>query len=146
MSENKRPLGVTLLGIFNLVVLGISSFLFAIFPRNWQLIIDAAKESGLDIKISENLFKIVIILQVAVALAFILCGTGLLLGKEWGRKLTVYFALLIVIIFFLSALVVPGLIKQVVLQTIYPGVLILYFTRKNVEDYFRRGPNKHELT
>jgi hypothetical protein len=138
MQNKDRPLGVTLLGLFNLVVLGISSFLFAIFPRNWQLIITAAKESGLDIKISTNLFKIVIILQALVALIFITCGVGLLLGKEWGRKLTVYFALLIVIIFFVSALAVPSLISQVILQTIYPGILILYLTRKNVEEYFKK--------
>lgn len=137
MERKRRPLGVIILGIFNLVVLGVFSLLFAILPRNWQTVVSVLKEKGIDFNISDSLLKVVVILQTVIAVIFIISGLGLLLSKEWARKLTLYFAFFIVVIVFLSALAVPTLIKQAVLQIIYPGILILYFTRKNIEDHFR---------
>jgi len=56
--------------------------------------------------------------------------------KEWARKLTIYFCFFMVALVFISTILNPQLIGQAIFQIIYPGVLILYFTNKKVENFF----------
>jgi hypothetical protein len=137
METKKRPLGVTILGTFNLVVLGTFSLLFTLSARSWQAVLALLKERNTNIILDQNMIKTAALLQILVALIFMTSGAGLILGKEWARKLTVYFALLIVILALALVFFIPSFIKEAISQIIYPGILILYLTNKNVEDYFR---------
>lgn len=137
MQPKRKPVGVLVLGTFNLVVLGVIQLITFLIPQNWQIISKMLKESGISVAISPALIKVMIIVQTAVSLIFIVGGIGLLLRKEWARKLTVYFAFIMASLVLLSALLAPAAIRQAMLQIIYPGVLIIYFTNKNIEEYFR---------
>jgi len=144
MQPKKKPVGVIVLGTFNLVVLGIIQLVTFLIPRNWQMIEKMFKESGINLTITPLLLKTIIVIQSIVSLIFIVCGAGLLFKKEWARKFTVYFAFTIAALVLLSALLAPSQIQQAILQIIYPGTLIIYFTNRNVEDYFKRSTNSHE--
>jgi len=137
MQQKKKPVGVIIIGTFNLVVLGIIQLITFLIPQNWQIIDKLLKENGVNVNLSPSLLKIMIIIQSAVSLIFIICGAGLLLKKEWARKFTVYFAFIIAALLLLSVLLSPASIRQAIFQIIYPGILIIYFTNRNVEDYFR---------
>jgi hypothetical protein len=137
MQFKKKPIGVIILGIFNLVILGIIQLVAFLIPQNWQVIDRMLKQNGADIKLTPSLIKVMIIIQSAVSLFFIICGAGLLFRKEWARKLTVYFAFSIAALMLLSVLLVPSSTPQAMLQIIYPGILIIYFTNKNIEEYFK---------
>jgi hypothetical protein len=137
MQEKNRPLGIIILGTFNLIILGLFSLLSALSPRSWQLVVNAIKEKGIVVSSSSNLFKTAASLQILVSLIFILSGLGLLLGKEWARKTTLYFAFCVVVIALLLAVFAPVFIKEASVQIIYPGILIFYLTKKDIEEYFR---------
>jgi hypothetical protein len=143
MQSKARPLGLTILGTFNLIILGLFSLLSALSPHSWQIVINAIKEKGIAVTSNNTLFKIAATLQILVSLIFILSGLGLLLGKEWARKATLGFAFFIVIIALLLAAFAPVFIKEAVTQIIYPGILILYLTKKDIEAYFRKDTNFH---
>ena len=139
MQPKKKPTGVIILGAFNLVVLGIIQLITFLIPRNWQMIEKMLKDSGINVNFSPALIKIMIIVQSAMSLIFIISGVGLLFRKEWARKLTIYFAFTMAALILLSVLLAPTSIQQAILQIIYPGILIVYFTNKNVEGYFKGG-------
>jgi hypothetical protein len=137
MQPKKKPVGIIVLGMFNLVVLGIIQLITFLIPQNWQMIQKMLKESGINVNLSPSLLKTMIVMQSVVSLIFIICGAGLLLKKEWARKFTVYFAFIIAALVLISVLLSPASIRQAIVQIIYPGILIIYFTNRNIEDYFR---------
>ncbi|MDD4182414.1 MAG: hypothetical protein PHT53_01130 [Candidatus Omnitrophica bacterium] len=137
MQPKKKPVGVIVLGMFNLVVLGMIQLITFLMPQNWQMIQKMLKESGINVNLSPSLLKTMIVIQSVVSLVFIICGAGLLFKKEWARKFTVYFAFSIAALVLISVLLSPASIRQAVVQIIYPGILIIYFTNRNIEDYFR---------
>ena len=143
MNDQKKPLGVSILGWLNCAVFGalflfmsISSYLRAT-PQDLEKITEIFKNQGISSQITFQQFKIACMVYVAIASIFFLSGLGLLLKKEWGRKLTLSFAFVMVLIVFLAVVLSPGLIQQAIVQIIYPGILIIYFTNKNVEAYFK---------
>ena len=144
MDEQKKPLGVSILGWINCAVFGalfffmsVSSYLKAT-PQDLEKITEIFKSQGISSQITFQQFKIACIFYIGIALVFFLSGLGLLLRKEWARKLTLGFAFFAVVVVFLAVLVSPALIQQAIVQIIYPGILIIYFTNKKVEAYFRK--------
>jgi len=81
-------------------------------------------------------FKSIILLQMFLAGIFLISGWGILSRKEWGRRLTLYFSFFMVILAAVAVLFQSSLINSALLQIIYPGILILYFTNKKIESYF----------
>lgn len=165
----KLPLGVVILGGFNLFVLGIASFIFFFFlhqslsaPSANNLFEGVGQEKAVsfadaffeDIKnyfpekeLEEKQIKTALIMQMAIALIFFASGLGILLRKEKARKLTLYFSFFMVILALLSVVFNPSTISQAILQIIYPGILIIYFTSKKIEKYFvlaKRSTTKGE--
>jgi len=144
MDEQKKPLGVSILGWVNCVIFGalfffmsLSSYLKAT-PQDLEKITEIFKSQGISSQITFQQFKIACIFYIGIALIFFLSGLGLLLRKEWARKLTLGFAFFAVVVVFLAVLISPALIQQAIMQIIYPGILIIYFTNKKVEAYFKR--------
>lgn len=149
MNEKRNPLGLLILGGINCFILGIPSFIFCLslhlgfFPAKGQMLFEELKKKYLpEVTISLAQFKIAIILQMIVASIFTISGLGLLLGKEWARKITLYFAFVIVILTLLVVLFNNTLIKQAIIQIIYPGILIFYLTNKKIEHYFSSGKKR----
>ena len=102
-----------------------------------QKTLDMIKEKNpaFDI-ITPQMLKLVFLGQALIALLFLISGAGILLRKEWGRKGTIYFAFVLLVLVFLSALANPSLLTQMIANIIYPAILIFYFSNKNLEKYF----------
>jgi len=143
MEQEEKLLGSKILGWINCFILGLFFLLLSLSvyikatPHDVAKVTEMLAARQLAFEITFRQFKIACLYYAFFATIFFVSGLGILLKKEWARRLTVYFALFIVILIFLSVLLVPGLIGQALLQIVYPGVLILYFTNKNVEARFK---------
>jgi len=141
-QENKKPLGLLILGGFNFTVLGVLSlgFFFFVYKNPSSQIAEAllAEFSKYipDQALTPEQFGPVILSQIILAGIFLVSGWGILNRKEWGRRLTLYFSFFMVILAGVSVLFQSSLINSAILQIIYPGMLILYFTNKKIENYF----------
>jgi hypothetical protein len=142
MKEKERPpLGIKILGGINFFVLGIFFIILSIFfltPsfQSEELFNTFREEMGL--KLTPQQFKISIFFQLFISIIFAISGIGLLLRKEWARKLTIYFSFVLFLLIFLSILFNPSLIKHSFPQIIYSGILIFYFTNRKIEEYFKK--------
>jgi len=150
-QEKKKPLGILILGGLNFVVLGILSlgFFFLIYKdpsseTSKALLAEFSKYTP-EQTITPEQFKAVIFSQIILAGIFLASGWGILNRKEWGRRLTLYFSFSMVILAAVSVLFQSSLINSVLFQIIYPGILILYFTNKDVEKLFVLPRNKDEV-
>lgn len=143
MNDTKKPLGVQIFGGLNCCVFG---FLFlAVFlitylkvtPEDLASVTALFKEKGFAMPLSYRQFKILILVYVALASLLAISGAGLLKKKEWARKVTVHFSFIWLLLIFLTALLNPALITQVITYAVYPGILVIYFTNKRIETYFK---------
>ena len=148
--QKKKPLGILILGGFNFVVLGVLSlgFFFLVYgdptsSTSKVLLTEISKYIPGQTLTMEQ-FKSVVLSQIIIAGIFLVSGWGILSRKEWGRRLTLYFSFFMVILAAVSVLFQSSLINSALLQIIYPGMLILYFTNKKIEGYF--VPAKNEET
>jgi uncharacterized membrane protein len=139
--ENK-PKGVYIFGSLNLV-LGIIflltslTTLLTLSPKKWEDF-KTNLPQNFPSEINFPQFKAMLIFQIIISLIFIASGLGLLLKKEWARKLTIYFSFVYAFLTVVSLVFTPTLIKQALPQVIYPGILIFYFTHREIEDYFKK--------
>jgi len=141
-KKETKPLGVLILGGFNFLVLGIGSLfiLASLYFRSGSQSFQALLEQiskYFGARPEAAMLKRAILAQMVVAAIFTLSGFGLLLRKEIARKITVYFSFLIVFLTFGAAILNGAIVREAFLQIIYPGILIFYFTHKNVEKYFK---------
>ena len=142
MQENKKPLGLLILGGFNFVVLGVLSLGFFFFvyknpsSQTAQVLLAEFSKYIPDQTLTPEQFGSVILSQIILAGIFLVSGWGILNREEWGRRLTLYFSFFMVILAGVSVLFKTSLINSALLQIIYPGTLILYFTNKKIENYF----------
>ena len=141
----KKPLGLLILGGFNFAVLGALSLVF--FSLIYK---DPASEASQTLLAEVNKympgqtltteqFKSVVLSQIILSGIFLASGWGILSRKEWGRRLTLYFSFFMVILAAVSVLFQSSLINSALLQIVYPGILILYFTNKKIENYFTQA-------
>lgn len=136
-SDKKQPLGVIVLANINIIFNGIIPLLLVISPPGLEPLFIKLK-GIVDAKIDFAQVKsILVILQTIVSIIFVTSGIGLFLRKEWARKATLYFAVFLTVAAALSVFVNTSLLPHAFLQVIYPGVLIVYFTNKKVESYFK---------
>ena len=140
--QKKKPLGILILGGFNFVVLGVLSlgFFFLVYKdpaseTSKTLLAEFTKYVP-DQTLTQEQFKSVVLSQIILAVIFLVSGWGILSRKEWGRRLTLYFSFFMVILAAVSVLFQSSVINSALLQIIYPGILILYFTNKKIESYF----------
>jgi len=139
---DKKPKGVYILGSINLL-LGIVFFstsltTFSIVSLDKWEDFKTNLPSSFPSEVNFSRFKVMLFFQILISLIFIASGSGLLLRKEWARKLTVYFSFIYAFLIILSLIFSPMLIKQALPQIIYPGILIFYFTHKEIENSFKK--------
>jgi len=142
-EKKKVPIGVRILGGLNCFLFGLSFLISSIFSYfktgldEFNEILKTFEASGATVPITYQQFKAYSLIPVIFAAIFLVSGAGLLLKKEWARKLTVYFAFLIVLFMLLAVLINPPLIRLVILQAAYLGALIIYFTNRDVESFYK---------
>ena len=141
-QQKKGPLGVLIFGGFNFFILGVlsliafgSMYLDTSSSASQTLLGEFGKYFPRE-NLSEAQFRTVLKLQIAISAIFLVSGYGLLRKREWGRRLTLYFAFAMAALALLAVILSSGLVTQALLQVIYPGILIFYFTNKRVEGYF----------
>jgi len=147
-QKKKKPLGILILGGFNFVVLGVLSlgFFFLVYKdpssaAGKVLLAELSKHIPGQTLTPEQ-FKSVVLSQIFLAGIFLVSGWGILSRKEWGRRLTLYFSFFMIILAAVAVLFQSSLINSALLQIIYPGILILYFTNKKIEGYFVPAKNR----
>ena len=142
MDQRNKPLGVLILGGVSCFGFGLLLFILSITalltatPEDTRQVSEMFDEKGLSISITHEHFKIASAIQAIVSVVFFVCGRGLLLGKDWARKLIIYFSFGWGALIFITSLLNPSFMKHLIVQMVYPGVLIIYFTNKKVEQYF----------
>ena len=149
-EQKKKPLGLLILGGLNFIVLGVLSLgFFSIVYADPSsevskaMLLEFSKHAP-DQNLNIDQFKVIILSQIVPAVIFLISGWGILSRKSWGRRLTLYFSFFMAALSVISVLLQPGLINSAILQTVYPGILIIYFTNKNVEKAFVPSQKKTE--
>ncbi|MCM8819416.1 MAG: hypothetical protein NC925_01300 [Candidatus Omnitrophica bacterium] len=143
MDDKKKPIGVLFFGSINCFLLGFLPFFmflltfFKVKPSHVEELVELFKKKGIIIQISYRQFQIINIIYILIAFIFFVSGLGLLLKKIWGQRLTVYFSFFWLILISFSALLNPSLIQYLFINAIYPAILVLYFTKKNIQNYFK---------
>jgi hypothetical protein len=142
MQRNNKPLGVLILGGISCFGLGLFFFIlslaafFSATPEDTDQLNALIQKKGLDITLTTEHFKMISAFQVATSCMFFIVGRGILLGKYWARNTMIYVSFFWAFVLFAAAIINPSFIQYFIVQMVYPGVLILYFTNKNVERYF----------
>ncbi|MBD3245654.1 MAG: hypothetical protein GF333_01420 [Candidatus Omnitrophica bacterium] len=143
--EQKRPLGVTVLGILNTCLFGAGSFLFIVYLRQnpelyREFLTESFQRSG--VEFAGEFVRAIPLWYAIFPLIYFALGMGVLRGKEWARKGTVYFAFGMVAILAVAVFLQRAFLPQAIAQLWYPGILILYFTHPQVERYFHKPAEK----
>jgi len=136
-NTSKNLIGIGLLGGVN-CFLGLTSLIryLSLTPEDFEKTLALFSHKNLAVNITFEQFKAYNIIPAVIALVFLASGIGIILKKDWARKITVYLSFVLAFLIFLSILLQPAMIRFVILQVIYLGVLIVYFTNQNVEKFF----------
>jgi hypothetical protein len=139
--NSKAPLGVLIFAGLNTFFFGllalIGSLLFIARPHFFENVMQTLSVNNtLMSTLSVHQVKELLYVQVVMATVYLLTGVGLFLRKEKARIATVYFSFVLLILVFISAVVQPRFAGQNIMNALYPVALIVYFTNKNVEQWF----------
>ncbi len=140
--ETKQPLGVTVLGRINLFVFGAGSFLLSLLfyvsnnSASTESLLEELSKYFPEGSVNAAQLKSIFVIHMVIAAFFAVTGFGLIRKKGWARKATLYFSFFAVVMIFMAAAMNTAFISQAMVQIIYPAILIIYFTNKNVEHYF----------
>lgn len=144
MDTNRKPLGVVVFGGLNCFFFGIflafSSLIVycGITPQSYSQINDILVRQGLNSTIPYEQYKIKVLLMAILALVFFISGLGVIIKREWGRKLTVYYSFALVIWMVTKAISAPDFIDTAFMRALYPAMLIFYFTGKRATQFFQK--------
>ncbi len=147
--ERSRPLGITLIALF-LVIIGIVAFLAA---AGMAVLASMSLEQFLEMIEGEpsdwfidnyalvfGTIGLVFVLQGIVAL---LLAYGFWKGKPWAWAVGMLLALVSIIIAFLQPWAIgfsdPAWVSQLIWALIWPWVIIIYLTRPKIKRYFGRA-------
>lgn len=144
LMPKRMLLGVTIIGWVNFAILGLLgliAFAFTYFAIDGNaayrdMIMKEIKNQYANVQINYNYIKVGIAVQMVLFVLNIISGLGILMRKEWARRMTIYCAFAIVFIIFLAVIAKASFINQAIIHIMYPGLLIIYFTNKDVEKYF----------
>jgi len=138
----KKKLFINIFGFINFLFFGvlglITSILIYFYPEK---ILNKFKEVLVDksnlVEISKNYINTANIINIIFSIFFLISGIGLILKKEIIRRFTIYFSFLLLVLFFLSALVNYVFINNMIIFVFYLITLILYLTSKDIQEYFK---------
>lgn len=150
MEQEQMPKGIVILGRLNFYLFGLFIFLLVVavfvylklIPTGWNNFLKIINESYPGMAISQDRFVIGIIIELIRAVLFMIAGIGVLKIKEWARILTLITGFISAVLIVISVITTPSLIAQGIIQIIYPAILVIYFTNKNVVSCFKQRNNK----
>ena len=144
--KNKPPIGVMIFAginslFFGLITLFVSLSVFFV-PSVQEKVQTAFQYSDPVLSsVTSPQLRAITGIQAFLSILYIVLGVGLFFRKELARRVTIYFSFVLLIMVFISAITQPSLITQCLVNAIYPALLIVYFTKKKVEEWFRQGEN-----
>jgi len=143
-ARKKIPTGILVLAVINVVIFGLFSLVDSAkliqSPEKFkEMMTESLKNQAIDLpEVDTQHLRAVAAVSLVFPLLFIASGTGLFLGKEWARKLTLAIAIFMLSFLLITSLLVPTIIKQAIVFAAYPVILIFYLTSKKVEGYFKK--------
>jgi hypothetical protein len=146
--EQKRPLGITLISLF-LILIGIAAFLAAL---GMAFLATLSLEQFLEMMeegVSEWLIDNYPTVFGAIATIFLLQGVlvlllayGFLKARPWAWTMGMVLALVSIIIAFIQPWAIgfndPAWVSQLIWSLFWPWVIIIYLTRPRIKRYFGR--------
>ena len=117
---------------------------FKITPQDFERISQVLADKNLSQEVNFQQFKTSSLIFMIVGLIFLASGLGVILRKEWARKMTLYFSFAIIIMILVASLAQPASVGFFMTFVIYFGIIIFYFTNKRVGDYFIKPLRKEE--
>jgi len=137
-----RPIGVTIIGLINLVLRGLAGLAAGLLirglsPDKLAQLKAQALQWGMEIPLGPAELKTAANAQMAVATIFIISGAGLLIGKDWARRLTLYFSLAMLFMAAAMVFMAPQSAGMALAEAIYPAIVVYYLTKKDVRQYFK---------
>jgi hypothetical protein len=148
---SKRPLGVTLIALF-LVLIGIIAFLSAagmVFLATLSLeqILDLIEGEPSQWLIDNYplVFGTIGSALLAEGVVALLLAYGFLKARTWAWMVGMVFALISIIIAFIQPWVIgfsdPAWVSELAWSLLWPWVLIIYLNRPKIKTYFGRVPH-----
>ena len=139
--KSNPPLGVLIFAGLNTIFFGLLTLTGALFfiaqPHFFDSVLQTlSARNTLMNNLSAQQIKGLLYTQVVIGTIYMITGTGLFLRKEKARVATVYFSFVLLVLVFISAVAQMRLAGQSVMNALYPAALIVYFTNKNVEQWF----------
>ncbi|NOY10682.1 MAG: hypothetical protein GXO67_01055 [Archaeoglobi archaeon] len=128
--------GITLISVFLLFMFSVSAFTaFSILLAGDQFakaFREEMEKYGAGDVNPEDFIPLAVAVGFAFSLAYLIAGIGLLMRKEWGRKLAILIAI-IHVIYGIMAVAIP---EVGVPNLLIGGAILLYLRRKDVRAEF----------
>ena len=147
--EQKRPLGITLISLF-LVLIALAAFLAALgmaflatlsLEQFLEMMEDAASDWLIDNY--PTVFGTIGAIFVLQGLLLLLLAYGFLKARPWAWTTGMVLALISIIIAFIQPWAIgfsdPAWVSQLIWSLLWPWVIIIYLTRPKIKRYFGRA-------
>lgn len=144
MAEKKeKPKGVFIFGIV-IIFLGVLSLLnyFALDSERYGQILKEMGQQESQILAGREEVGVMRNLSLFFSAFLLFFGSGIFGGKEYARKAMVYFSLVVVGVFILTLFIQPASVVMAFPQFLLFSGIILYFTNKDVRDFFLKESSK----
>ncbi|MCF7916502.1 MAG: hypothetical protein K9L61_01835 [Candidatus Omnitrophica bacterium] len=138
-KQIKKPKGILILSTL-VIIFGLLS-LANYFTLNPERYIDSLERVGqgkIASEINQDQIKVVNNISLILSAFLLLSGVGLFYQKEMARRAIVYFSIFIILIFILVTITQPASIIFAFPQFLFFSIVVLYFTKKNVKDFFTK--------
>ncbi|MCF7873487.1 MAG: hypothetical protein K9L84_01380 [Candidatus Omnitrophica bacterium] len=138
-EQLKNPKGVLILGVL-IVIFGLLSLVnyFTLDHNSYRDSLKRIGQNEISSQIKKDQIKIANQISLIISAFLLSSGIGILYRKELARKVMVWFSVFVVILFILAAVIQPASIIFAFPQFLFFSIVILYFTNKNIKDFFLR--------
>ncbi len=138
-QQSQVARGIFILGAINIGWFGIlllaNLLLYVsltIKPQLFETITELIKSRGIEATFTYTTVKTATLIQMVICFLYVISGVGVIKRKQWGRKFTIYFASIYVLVLFILTILQPPIVRYTFFRIIYPGILIWYFTNKKI--------------
>jgi magnesium-transporting ATPase (P-type) len=136
-EQQKPPKGILILGIL-IIIFGVLS-LINYFTLDYSHYTDSLEKIGqaeIRSQFNHGQAEIATNISLILSIFLLLSGAGILYRKETARKVMVWFSAFIITLFVLAAILQPSSIIFAFPQFLFFSLIALYFTNRNVKEFF----------
>ena len=109
---------------------------FKITPQDFERISQVLADKNLPQEVTFQQLKASSAIFMIAGLIFLVSGLGVILRKEWARKMTLFFSFAVIIMILVASLAQPASVGFFMAFIVYFGIIIFYFTNKKIGNYF----------